>query len=187
MRLAPLLLAGLLFGCPAPQPPQEEDAGETIFDGETTGGGIPVFDPDAIDAGDAVVDAGLVTVETRCCSTGFSITDEEPADAVGVLEGESPVFDGGLALTRGDGGWAVTACFPVQSSSFYWYRFTWDGGVRDAGTFDLDDGGMETILINDVVTSLRASDREPVFEGATGRRNYYREVSSCDGLDGSVP
>lgn len=189
MRLAPFFLAGLLLGCPAPTPPTEEDAGEEVFDGETqgSGGGIPVFDPDAIDAGDPVIDAGEVTVETRCCPTSFSISDQEPAGAVGVLEGESPAFDGGLPLSRSDAGWTATACFPIQSSSFYWYRFSWDGGVRDAGTFEQDDGGTETILVQDVVTQVRASDTEPVSEAAAGRRNYYREVSSCDGLDGAVP
>jgi hypothetical protein len=187
--IASALMAALLLGCPATPPVTEVDAGEEPFDGETegSGGGIPQFDPDAIDAGDPVIDAGMVVVDTRCCDTVFSVSDEEPVDAVGVLEGDSPALAGGLSLTRGDAGWSASACFPLNSSSFYWYRFSWDGGLRDAGTFELEDGGTETLVVMDVVTRVRASDREPSFESADGTRNYYRAVSSCDGLDGSVP
>lgn len=184
-------LVGLaLAGCPATPPPEEEeeDAGVEPYDGETVGGVIPVFDPDAIDAGDPVIDAGEVVVDTRCCDTRFSITDEEPADAVGVLEGQNVVFGDGLPLTRGDGGWSVSACFPLNASAFYWYRFSWDGGVLDAGTTLLEDGGEETLLIPLMAGALRASDTEPSFTDSDGvRRNYYRAVESCDGLDGGVP
>lgn len=182
-------LAGLLLtACPQPAPAQEEDAGVEPFDGETTGGVIPVFDPEALDAGPMVIDAGVVTVDTRCCETNFAISSEEPADAVGTLEGENPVFADGLPLTRSDAGWSVPACFPLNASAFYWYHFTWDGGVLDAGTELLPDGGEATVLIPLVGSSNRASTSEPSFTDSNGaRRNYYRAVESCDGLDGGVP
>ncbi|MDP2274749.1 MAG: hypothetical protein Q8K32_28665 [Archangium sp.] len=183
-----LALALVLAGCPEPVPVEEEDAGVEPYDGPTQSSVIPTFDPDAIDAGDPIIDAGMVTIDTRCCDTQFAITDEEPADAVGLLEGQHTLFGAGLPLTRSDAGWSVAACFPLNASAFYWYRFTWDGGVFDAGTTDLEDGGQETLLVPVTGESLRASASEPGFTDADGvRRNYYRAVESCDGLDGAVP
>lgn len=183
------LLGLALAGCPPePGPIDEEDAGEEPYDGPASSGVIPTFDPETYDAGDLVIDAGMVTVETRCCDTQFAISDEEPADAVGLLQGENPVFGTGLALTRGDGGWSVQACFPVNASAYYWYHFTWDGGLFDAGLTLMEDGGEELVLVPLTGESMRASDSEPGFTDSAGvRRNYYRAVESCDGLDGSVP
>lgn len=175
--------------CSPPPPPVVEEEVVEPYDGPTSSGIIPTLDPDDpdVDAGDVVIDAGMIVVETRCCDTNFTISDLEPADAVGVLEGELPVFQGGVPLSREDGGWAATACFPLIASGHYWYRFSWDGGVEDGGLELLADGGEEAVLIPVVITSVRASDREPSVTNASGARNYFREVSSCDGLDGGVP
>jgi hypothetical protein len=179
------LLIGLA-ACPAPPPPPVEEEPDEPYDGPTSSGIIPSIDPDA-DAGLVLLDAGDVVVETRCCATTFTISDEEPLDAVGVLEGELAVFQGGVPLSRSDAGWMASACFPISASSHYWYRFSWDGGVEDGGVELLPDGGEEQLIYPVVITSLRASDREPSVTNASGTRNYFREVSSCDGLDGGVP
>lgn len=168
----------------------EEETAPLPYDGETSGsgGGIPVFEPGVMDAGSEIIDAGNVTVDTRCCQTAFSISDGEPADAVGKLQGEHGKLAGGISLSRTDAGWSASTCFPVNSSSRYWYAFSWDAGFVDGGIDLLPDGGEEAVLIYKEGRSLRASDREPSFVDSEGtRRNYYREVSSCDGLDGGVP
>jgi len=151
-------------------------------------GVIPTFDRDReFDAGVFIIDAGRVDVETRCCATTFSISAQEPADATGVLLGETAALRAGLALTRTDAGWTANACVTLNTSSFYWYRFTWDGGLRDAGEVDLPDGGVQVVLEPVTVTTDRASEREPGVASATGQQNFYRAVQSCDGLDGGVP
>lgn len=182
------LIAG---GCPAPQQMSSDDdvLPEDVYDGPTSSGVIPVYEPETFDGGDPLIDAGEVVVDTTCCTTQFSISDQEPADAVGLLQGESSVFGDGLALDRTDAGWSATACFPINASAFYWYAFSWDGGFVDGGVLieDRDGGAGEIVAVQLIETSTRASDREPSIDTATGLRNFYREVSSCDGLDGSVP
>lgn len=189
-RLGVLLSLGVM-ACPAPQPtPQpEEDAGVEPYDGPTSTRIPPAVDPDDhdFDAGQTLIDAGTIVVETRCCQTRFSISSAEPADAVGVLEGELPVLKAGRALTREDGGWVATACHPIGAAGHYWYRFTWDAGIVDAGTELLDDGGIETLEVATTETIVRASEREPSVTNSEGARNFFRSVSSCDGLDGGVP
>jgi hypothetical protein len=186
--LVAMLGAVLWAACPAPvrQPIPEEE--EEPFDGESKSGVIPTFDRDReIDAGVFVIDAGRVDVETRCCATTFSISDEEPLDATGVLLGQASALQAGLPLRRTDAGWTANACVTVNTSGFYWYRFTWDGGTRDAGEVDLPDGGVDIVIEPVIVTRDRASDREPGVDNATGRQNFYRAVATCDGLDGGVP
>lgn len=175
--------------CSPPPPPVVEEEVVEPYDGPTSSGIIPTIDPEDldVDAGVEQLDAGNVVVETRCCETTFTISDEEPLDAVGVLEGEVAVFQGGVPLSRGDAGWTAAACFPISASSHYWYRFSWDGGVEDGGVELLPDGGEEQLIIPVVITSLRASDREPSVTNSEGTRNYFRDVSTCDGLDGGVP
>lgn len=185
-------LTALVFAvsaCPGPKKPAPvEEEEELPFDGESMSGVIPTFDRDRdIDAGVFIIDAGRVDVETRCCATSFSISDQEPLDATGVLLGQTSALQGGVPLRRNDAGWTANACVTINSSGFYWYRFSWDGGLRDAGEVDLPDGGFEVVIEPITVTVDRASDREPGVDNATGRQNFYREVSSCDGLDGGVP
>lgn len=185
--LAALFGALVFSACPNPMPqpaPEEEEP----FDGESMSGVIPTFDRDnELDAGVFIIDAGLVTVETRCCATNFSISDEEPSDATGTLFGQTASLQTGIPLQRVDAGWSASACLTLNSSTLYWYRFTWDGGQVDAGGVDLPDGGYEIVIETVTVTRDRSSDREPGVDEATGRKNYYRDVSSCDGLDGGVP
>ncbi|MCA2981898.1 MAG: hypothetical protein INH41_02240 [Myxococcaceae bacterium] len=186
---AATVVLALLAGCPGPKPtPPVEEEAEEPFDGETMSSVIPRVDPDSpFDAGVFVIDAGRVEVETRCCATTFSISDQEPADATGVLVGESSALRPGLPLRRTDAGWTASACVTLNTSSFYRYRFEWDGGTRDAGEVDLPDGGVEISIVPVTIVSERASDREPSVSDATGQQNYYRAVSACDGLDGGVP
>jgi hypothetical protein len=171
------------FACTPEVPPDPPEEAEEPYDGPTAPSIIPSLDPDDLDrdAGDVVVDAGMVVVNTECCEASFSISDQEPADAVGYLDGELPVFQGGLPLTRTDGGWATSACIPVNAATRYWYRFSFDGGTEDAGEVDLEDGGLG-ILINPITTTVvRTSDREPTVTNAEGSQNYYDAVTSCDG------
>lgn len=191
MRALLLCLAVVaLVGCPGPKTSVDagaEDAGPPAYDGTTSGGAIPEL-PEGAQSQSPLIDAGLIVVDAGCCPTQFQIDDQEPADATGRLVGALEVFHGGTALTRGGGLWTASLCFPVETSGTYRYEFTWDGGVEDGGTVDLDDGGVETILIPVVGFSARASATEPGFVDATGDRwNLFGAVSSCDGLDGSVP
>jgi hypothetical protein len=169
-------------------PTPEEDP-PPPYDGPSQSGTIPVIDPSNLDldAGQTLVDAGLVTVETRCCDTNFRIADQEPADAVGVIEGELGTLRAGVPLTRSAGQWTAAACVTINSSGAYWYRFTWDGGVVDAGLELQPDGGEEIVLVPVTESAVRASALEPTVSSADGLRNFYSAVNSCDGLDGGVP
>ena len=186
-----LTLGGVLLfvACPAPEPEPEREPEPEPYDGPGGSGIPPAFDPEDFDfdSGVFLVDAGMVVVDTRCCTTRFSISDEEPADAIGSIQGDLPIFAGGISLTREDGGWTAMACHPINASGFYWYRFEYDAGVFDAGVVGLPDGGEEILEIPLTGSVVRASDRESSVATSDGRRNYYRAVSSCDGLDGGVP
>jgi len=187
--VASLALFGFL-GCPAPDPlPTPEEEPSPPYGGPSQSGTIPVIDPSNLDldAGQTLVDAGRVTVETRCCDTNFRIADREPADAVGVIEGDLGVLRAGVSLTRAAGQWTASACVTINSSGSYRYRFTWDGGVVDAGLEVLPDGGQEIVLLPVTESAVRASGLEPTVSSADGLRNFYSAVSSCDGLDGGVP
>lgn len=174
--LLALSTLAVLSACPGPTrrpAPVEEE--EEPFTGDSMSGVIPTFDRDReFDAGVFIIDAGNVVVETRCCATTFSISDEEPADATGVLTGETALLQSGVPLLRTDAGWTASACIVLNTATFYWYRFSWDGGLRDAGGVDLPDGGYEVVIEPVTVTSDRASAREPGVDNAEGRRNYYR-------------
>lgn len=166
----------------------DTDAGDDFedpYDGPTENATIPVLDPDNLDldAGDVVVDAGEVIVDTTCCDFAFSISDQEPEDAVGFIDGELPLFSGGLPLTRGDAGWSATACVPINAASRYSYRFSWDGGIEDGGVTFLEDGGMEWSEVAVTTTELRYSDTETQVTNSEGTVNYYEARASC-GADG---
>jgi hypothetical protein len=188
--LLPLVCLALLTACPAPMP-MPEDAGEEqpppVYDGETAGGSIPEI-PEGQMNPEPLFDAGPIEVDGGCCDTRFHIAeDSEPAHATGrIASGLSTLA--GLSLTRGGGEWSATACFPLNASVAYRYEFTWDGGVADGGSVDLEDGGVEWEQIALIGFSARASESEPGFTDVNGERwNFYRAVESCDGLDGSVP
>lgn len=184
-----VLACVVLMSCPQPRPGPEPEPDEEPYAGPGSPPIPPANDPDDhdFDGGQVLVDAGLVVVDSRCCMTRLSISDQEPTDAVGTIEGELSLFEGGLPLRRVDGGWAATTCHPVNSAGRFWYRFVFDGGVFDAGLEQLPDGGAEVVLVSSTQSVIRVSDREPTVTNAEGERNYYRSVSSCDGLDGGVP
>lgn len=187
------LLAVLVFSaCPPPVVvTPEEDAGElpAVFDGPTERLGIPDLPSDYAFDASVEIDAGPLNVDTRCCQTNFRISDEEPAGGVtGTLRIALGAFANGVPLTRGGGAWTASVCFPLERSASYQYEFLFDGGLIDGGQNELPDGGVEWVEVTDVRQTVRASAGEPGFELADGTRtNFYRAVSSCDGLDGSVP
>lgn len=163
---------------------------DAVFDGPTQSSSIPQLPENfPFDASFPAIDAGVIVVDTRCCDTNFGIADREPnLEVTGVMRFGSNLFPNGVALTRGSGRWTARACFPVNSASTYWYQFTWDAGVVDAGVGELDDGGLVNLSYVDIKQVVRASDEEPGVEAIDGTRsNTFRAVSSCDGLDGSVP
>jgi len=195
MRAGALFVAALaLAACRQPMPdPEPFDAGPeeaVVFDGPTSNTGIPQLPEDfTFDASIPLIDSGVITVDGTCCVTEFSISDREPAEGVvGALHVNLSTFDGGVPLTRGAGRWTATACFPVNQSASYQYEFNYDGGVVDGGIAELEDGGLVYRERLDLQTWRRGSDEEPGFELADGSRaNFFRSVSSCEGLDGSVP
>ena len=167
----------------------DTDAGDDFedpYDGPTENATIPVLDPDNLDldAGDVVVDAGEVIVDTTCCDFTFSISDQEPEDAIGFIDGELPLFGDGLPLSRGDAGWSATACVPLNAAARYSYRFEWDGGIADGGAIDLEDGGQAWTEVAVTTTEVRASDAELQVSDSVGTVNYYEAVSTCGGTDG---
>jgi hypothetical protein len=189
-KLLPLVCLALFAACPPPMP-MPEDAGEELpppaYDGETAGGSIPEIPENQMNP-EPFVDAGPIEVDAGCCDTRFHIAEgSEPAHATGrIASGLVPLSN--LALTRGGGEWSATACFPLNASVAYRYEFTWDGGVEDGGSVDLEDGGIEWEELRLIGFSARASALEPTFVDVNGEQwNFYRAVESCDGLDGSVP
>lgn len=185
-----LWLALVAFSTCSPMPkPEPEPEPDAPYDGPTGNNTIPVRDPDDLDAdaGDVVVDAGDVVVDMTCCETHFSISDDEPANATGVLVGALPVLTPGVPLTRSDAGWAATVCVPINAAARYGYRFTWDAGTVDAGSFELEDGGMEGSEVVVIESIDRASDREPRVSDSVGTTNFYSSVASCAEHDGGVP
>lgn len=189
-KLYLLACLALLAACPQPMPPPE-DAGEELpppaYDGETAGGSIPEI-PEGVMNPEPLIDAGPIVVDAGCCDTRFRIAeDAEPADATGRISSGLGVL-ASLPLTRAGGEWSAMACFPLNASVAYRYEFTWDAGVLDGGSLDLEDGGVEWYEIPLIGSATRASDSEPGFVDVDGQRwNYHRPVVSCDGLDGSVP
>lgn len=185
-KLLLMALAAVLAACSAPMT-TPEDAGEELpppaYDGDTVGGTIPELPMNP----EPLIDAGPIVTDGTCCDTHFHISDEEPADATGrLVSGLAALAE--LPLERDGGEWTVTACFPVNQSATYRYEFSWDAGIEDGGSAELEDGGVEWFEIHLVGASARASDAEPGFVDSNGDRwNFYRAVSSCDGLDGSVP
>lgn len=142
------------------------------YEGEATSGVIPILEPteEVIET----IDAGEFSVDKRCCSLRFSITDSESALASGAIVGSYGVFstDGGLPLTRDvdAGEWSANMCHPLQTSVEYWYVFS---------TPNLSDGGVE-------LTS-RYSERElNQSDGMGGFVNIIPSVSDCQGLDAGV-
>jgi hypothetical protein len=184
----------VLVGCPRPPPDVTEDDGgapeRVVYDGPTSGSGLPDL-PDGFssDASFPEIDSGVIVVDRPCCATNFSITDEEPSGEVtGTLIIGLQAFAAGVPLTRGGGRWRASACFPVNQSAPYFYQFDLDGGFVDAGAVELDDGGVSWTQVLDLRQTRRASDAEPSFEQIDGTQaNVFRAVTSCDGLDGSVP
>lgn len=183
-----LVLSLVVLASCAKQGTGEPDAGPETpedFQGESTGI-IPEFDPDALDAGDGLVDGGIITVDGTCCTTAFHIDDVEPVGAKGAIVGDIATLSS-VALTRTDAGWVASVCMPIATSSSYEYEFRSDGGFYDAG-LELEDGGViyESGYLE--LVSRRASPFERSYAEADGTlRNFYRAVSSCSEHDGGVP
>jgi hypothetical protein len=188
-KLLSIPFLAVLCACPAPKP-MPEDAGEDVpveFSGDTAGGSIPEI-PDGLMNTEPRIDAGPIVIDGGCCETRFRVAaGGEPAGAtVRIVAGLAVIAD--LPLTLANGEWSALACFPLEASVAYRYEFTWDGGIEDGGSIDLEDGGTEWFEIRIVNNSARASASEPTFTDVNGAEwNFYRAVSSCDGLDGSVP
>lgn len=181
----------VLSACPPTPEPEPEDAGEELpvpYDGPAVPSGVPDFLP-PFDAGDGLIDSGVIMVDPTCCETRFSISDVEPTQvSSALLRIPLAKFGAGVTLSRDGGRWHGSGCFPVNTSAAYFYEFTFDGGLVDGGSRALDDGGYEFFEVSSEVVSQRASDEEPSFIDADGLPfNFYRAVSTCDGLDGSVP
>lgn len=178
-----VLAAISLLACPAPTNP-EVDAGEEVpveYEGES-GGSPPDFDGNIIDAGNNTpIDAGLATVDTRCCNLEFRIdSNGEPADAVGKILGEAGPFSMGVSLARVDGGYTASACFPMTQSSYYWYQFEYFSDDAGSGGLDLGDGGYR-------VTDIRYNPDETNYPvGGDNRQNYIPSVMSCAQLDAGM-
>lgn len=158
------------------EPPVEE---EVPFEGESSSN-LPDFTDGVIDAGQySPVDAGEIVTETRCCRLNFVIGGEgEPANAVGRLEGEAFPLSDGVTLTSGvDGGFAASACVPINTSTYYWYVFEWTTSDADAGGLALEDGGFW-------VRVERYNPDQLNYTTADGsNRNFVPAVDDCALLD----
>lgn len=176
------LLCFGLIACAKAQVPN--DAGTMVeemvpYEGEAAGN-LPDFTPGLFDAGDnSPIDAGPIIVDTRCCKLRLSIASSgEPLHAVGVVKGEANPLASGVALSRdGDAGFSANVCFPVNSSSFYWYEFEWVTGDADAGGVLLEDGGVWMHVRRHSETELNY----PVGDGTY--QNYIPSVDDCALLD----
>jgi hypothetical protein len=171
---------GLLACPPAPIDMPKDDAGtmEPVeFTGEATGN-PPDFSGDIVDSGQGVFDAGTAVVETRCCKLNFRIAaNGEPASAVGKLMGEAAPLSAGIPLTRDASGFSAAACFLVNTSSYYWYEFSWFTSDADAGGETEGDGGY-------VVRTKRHSAAETNYPQGDGTfKNFIPAVNNCALLD----
>ena len=183
-RLLPALAALLLFACAVPPTNPLPDAGEEDpinYEGDTTGN-PPDFDGDLFDAGNKVpFDAGDSTFDMRCCRLGFRIDlGDEPADAVAHLHGEAAPLSSGVPLTKTDAGYSANVCFPMRSSSYYWYQFEFVTDDADAGGLSLGDAGFR-------VTQRRFSPYETNYAvSGDERQNFIPSVMSCSELDAGM-
>jgi hypothetical protein len=180
MRRACLLAVVVVaLGCPAPVKPTPDDAGveEVEFEGEAAVN-PPDFAGDLFDAGNkSEFDAGEAVLDVRCCRLSFRIDEgDEPANAKGQVIGEQAPLSRGVPLTRVDGGYIASACFPMTSSSYYFYQFQYLTDDAGAGGLDQGDGGF-------IVTTRRASPFEPSFSIAGELQNYVPSVTTCAALD----
>lgn len=183
-RLLPALAALMLFACPAPptNPTPDSGEGEVIdYQGDSTGN-LPDFDGELFDAGNKVpIDAGAVTFDMRCCKLGFRIDlGNEPADAVAQIVGEASPLSSGVPLTKGDAGYSANVCFPMKSSSYYWYQFEFTTADADAGGLSLGDAGFR-------VTQRRHSPYETNYTvSGDETQNFIPSVMSCSELDAGM-
>lgn len=183
-RAFAVLAALSLCACP-PATVAEDDAGieeEAVdFTGDSSGA-PPDFAGDIIDAGNRTpIDAGVAMVDERCCMLNFRIdVADEPADAEGRLVGSLAPLSPGIALTKVDGGYTASACFPMVSSSYYDYEFEWFSSDPDAGGLSFGDGGY-------LVTTRRHSPYETAYPTGDGtQRNFIPSVMSCAELDAGM-
>jgi len=176
------LSLALLAGCTSPRP--VVDAGELPvpeeYEGEA-GGNPPDFVGDLFDAGNNTpIDAGEALIDTRCCNLGFRIGQgDEPSDAIGTLVGEAQPLAAGIPLSRVDGGYVASACFPMMSSSYYVYRFEFLSSAPDSGGVSQGDGGYW-------VTVKRHNPVERNFAIGDERQNFIPSVMNCAELDGGL-
>ena len=179
MRVPLCLGVVMLAGCGSTTA-MKMDAGEppaVEYEGEA-GGSPPDFVGDLIDAGNkSPIDAGVAVVDNRCCILRFGIpVGHEPANAVGSLVGEVAPLDNGIPLTRVDAGYTASACFPMMSSTFYWYQFEYMTGDAGSGGLHQGDGGY-------LVTIRRYSPLETNYAVGDERKNFIPSVMNCSELD----
>lgn len=160
-------------------PPAPVDSGteEVPFEGDATGN-LPDFSQGLFDAGtNSTIDAGPVELDRRCCWLPFALDNRgEPADAVAVVRGSVEPLASGVSLRATDAGFVAHACFPVNTSSYYWYELRWRTNDPDAGGVALEDGGYE-------VSIERFSEAERHFDVGGVTQNFIPAVETCDLLD----
>ncbi len=165
---------------PANQEPTTTETEEVEYKGETSGGAIPQFPAGTIESDDAI-DLGTISPDDTCCTLSFSIADEESLDATGLLRGDNSVFGQGVELIRNAGFWSAEVCFPINSSSNYYYEFTWVAGQISGGIVEDDEGNQEEVFYDDFQSSVRADDVNSSFTQADGNTvNYLETLSTCD-------
>ena len=213
MKAWKLLLAALVWivacgpASPTPNPDIDVPEEDPPYEGDTVGGVIP----DGVPPEPSLEDAGEVMEDKRCCNVVFSISDLEPADAVGRVRGSvGPLAGEGVELVRAAGRWEAFACIPVGTSTQYWYEFTWQTTPADAGSgylepsadagfilppsADVDAGqvegepdGGELDAGPAVTVEIRAAeDQRADYNGDGALVNFLGSVDQCEALDAST-
>lgn len=171
-------LSALFCACPPAMIADSgvDDAGEVVdYTGESTGS-PPDFSGNLVDAGESY-DAGLATVDSRCCKLFFRIPlDGEPVGATALLVGEQMPLSAGIPLTRTSTDFVANACFPMTSSAYYWYQFEFVSADAGSGGLDQGDGGY-------LVTTRRHNPSETNYSIGGERKNFIPAVASCAELD----
>lgn len=189
MRVQSLFLTvalGSLIACggdekKSKEPVENEESQEEVeFDGETSGGAIPIFPEGTNEPEEQEIDIGTVTPDDTCCENAYGVDAAVPAEATGLLVGESTTFGEGIALTRSGDSWSVSLCFPVNESSTYFYEFTWVAGVIEEEIIT-EEGETETVSYDDVRTETYVDSIAPTITLADGTEvNFQEDVPTCD-------